>query len=148
MINHHKNQSRKRRAKMTELLTMTSAAVSTIGSMLRLSNDIKNADLQRQIAELNIQIARIQNEAASLIKENGDLKEELDKYKNEKKDPLVYNSEDGLYYDKENDGPFCTRCYDKNRERIRVIKDSKRCPECNAYFGYNGPVVGVAKIIY
>ena len=131
---------------MTELLTMTSAAVSTVGTMLKLSNDIKNSELQRQIAELNMQIANIQNEAASLIKENGDLKEKLDKYKNEKKNPLVYNSKDGLYYDNENDGPFCTRCYDKNKERIRIIKNSKRCPECNAYFGYTGPVVGIARV--
>jgi regulator of replication initiation timing len=132
---------------MTELLTMTSAAVSTIGAMLKISNDIKNSELQRQIAELNMQIANIQNEAASLIKENGDLREKLDMYKNEKKNPLVYNSEDGLYYDDENDGPFCTRCYDKNKERIRVIKNTLKCPECNAYFGYTGPVVGSAKII-
>jgi NADH pyrophosphatase NudC (nudix superfamily) len=130
---------------MTELLTMTGTAISTIGSMLKLSNDIKNAELQRQIADLNMQIANIQNEAASLIKENGDLREKVEKYKNDKEDPLTYNSEDGYYYDKDTKNPYCPFCYESEKLRIHIIKDHCQCPKCKEYFKRRNPVVAVAK---
>jgi len=130
---------------MTELLTMTGTAISTIGSMLKLSNDIKNAELQRQIADLNMQIANIQNEAASLIKENGELREKVDKYKNDKEDPLTYNSEDGYYYDKDTKNPYCPFCYESEKIRIHIIKDHCQCPKCKEYFKSRNPVVAVAK---
>ena len=120
---------------MNELIPAIGLAVSGVKSLLEMSSGIKNSELKRIIAELNEQLANIKNDVAALLRENSKLKERLDKMKNYKKNPLAVNTQDWLYYDTKNDGPFCTRCYDKDNERIRVFAPTKTCPECNFYFG-------------
>ncbi|MCK5476227.1 MAG: hypothetical protein KAI71_06640 [Candidatus Pacebacteria bacterium] len=41
----------------------------------------------------------------------------------------------------DDDGPFCTRCFDKNRELIRLLLDQgcySECPECKNSFNLRG----------
>lgn len=64
------------------------------------------------------------------------LEEENNKLRNRLLVKDVYHFKNNAYYQKEtNDGPFCTRCFDKNHELIRIIprKPSSNhsvCPEC------------------
>jgi regulator of replication initiation timing len=126
---------------MTDLLTLTGAAFSSVSSLLELAKNIKNADLHDQIAELKIQIATIKNDVASLLNENRELKEELEAIKIDKENPLTYNTEDGYYYVKETKNPYCPLCYETEKIRIHIIKDRNKCPKCNGYFTDRNPVV-------
>lgn len=112
---------------------------------MELSKNIKNAELQNQIAELRIQLATIQNEAALLIKENGALQKELDYLKNDKDNPLIFNSKDGLYYDSDSKIPYCPNCYEgKKKERRHLKANFKECPNCHEVYQDRPIVVAVA----
>jgi hypothetical protein len=129
---------------MNDLLALTGAAFSSAASLLELAKNIKNADLHDQIAELKVQLAAIKNDAASLLNENRELKEELNAMKNSKENPLVFNREDGLYYDSQGEGPFCPSCYDSGKERIHITLYSYKCPKCHEPFREKGIGAGVA----
>ena len=54
-----------------------------------------------------------------------------------------YKFKNNAYYSKDGDGPFCSRCLDKNKDLIRVIKnvnndDFGTCPECNKQVNLTG----------
>jgi len=139
------NHSLKRGAKMLDLLALTNAAAASVASLLELSNGVKNSELKRQVAELNVQIATIQNEAASLMKKNGRLKKELERIKDDRANPLVFNPEDGLYYDDKSDVPYCPNCYEgKNKERRHLKVSPKICPNCHEPFYEKGIGIAVA----
>jgi len=131
---------------MLDLLAFTSAAVSGVTSLVELSNEIKNSELKKMAAELNVQLATIQNEVAALLRKNSRLEKELEKMKNDKAKPLTFNPQDGLYYDSESDVPYCPNCYEgKQKERRHLKKVGiKTCPKCHESFGERGIGVAVA----
>lgn len=56
-----------------------------------------------------------------------------------------YEFKNNAYYNKNGDGPFCSRCFDKNKDLIRVIKsfnndDFGTCPECGKQVNLTGYV--------
>lgn len=91
--------------------------------------------------ELYSKILEIQSQAMDLIEENRELKNEIEdiKKKLETKQSITYNKQ--MYWvKKENelDGPFCTRCWDKEQKLIRLHKHDNgwgtvfmQCPECS-----------------
>lgn len=72
-----------------------------------------------------------------LEKENKSLKIKL-----ENKEALIFKN--NSYWNKENnDGPFCSRCFDKNKNLIRIIPtghggDYAKCPECKNTVNFTG----------
>jgi hypothetical protein len=105
---------------MPNLITLAQGA-------LDIANGLRNAELIRAIVELK-------NEAASLLTENQEMKEQIKALKEEKENPLVYNDEDGLFYstdDADNRHPFCPACYDTDKKRIHLPHGLK-CPRCKA----------------
>ncbi|MDR0487661.1 MAG: hypothetical protein LBG91_05385 [Treponema sp.] len=117
---------------MLDLLSAANAAASGIASLIEVSNGIKNSELQRQLAEVNRQVADIQNEAASLVARNRELQSMIEAMENEKKAPLVYNPKDGFYYDSESDIPYCPNCYEGAKKERRHLKVGfKECPNCH-----------------
>ncbi|MFA5829507.1 MAG: hypothetical protein WC843_03365 [Candidatus Gracilibacteria bacterium] len=72
--------------------------------------------------------------------ENRELKEKL-------KTKDAYSFKNNAYWHKETgDGPFCSRCFDKHKDLIRIIPDSNnsswaKCPECKNSVNYTGKEV-------
>ncbi|MGB9722148.1 MAG: hypothetical protein ACPL28_11810 [bacterium] len=102
-------------------------------------------DLYEKILSIQQQLMEMNNRITSLENENRDLKEKF-----KIKETLFYennaywqNKEDGT-----KDGPFCTRCWDKNKDLIRLdVSDANCgiCPECKwAYrFSKDDDAMGV-----
>jgi len=91
--------------------------------------------------ELYKKILDIQKESMDLSEENRKLKEKIRELEEliETKEALIYKDE--CYYMKseneELDGPYCSRCWDKDKKLIRMHIDNSRlgkvdnkCPEC------------------
>jgi uncharacterized protein (UPF0212 family) len=127
---------------MLDLLPAVNAAASGIASLIEFSNGIKNSELQRQLAEVNRQVAGIQNEAASLVARNRELQSIIETMENEKKAPLTYNPKDGFYYDSESGTPYCPNCYEGAKKERRHLKIGfKECPNCHEAYESPSPVI-------
>ena len=75
----------------------------------------------------------MQKRIADLENENKDLKEKL-----RIKEDLIYEN-NSYWINKEGkkDGPFCSRCWDKNKDLIRIhriVGNDRKCPECKNHF--------------
>jgi CII-binding regulator of phage lambda lysogenization HflD len=106
----------------------------------------KRGEFMRIIGELNLDLAKTEIKLAEKLKEASELKEQVNTLQQEIK--RLKNPEnkmimkDSLYYGPDNDGPFCTGCYDNSQKSIRLIKRSGsfrllgayRCPNCGNRF--------------
>ena len=139
----------------SELFQAISAGKSVVDGLKTLATyaeevkDIgKRGEFMRIIGELSIDLAETQIKLAEKLAEASELKEQVNTLQQEIK--RLKNPEtkmiikDGLYYGPDNDGPFCTGCYDNNQKTIRVVKRSGnflrlgmyKCPVChNSYVG-------------
>lgn len=113
-----------------------------LASMVKRINDI----------ELYSKIIDFQTEVFELIEENHELKQEIKSLKQNieilKQEELLENElcfKGHFYYkttEKEEDGPYCSSCWDNNRKLIRAhISDSMgfnigRCPICDFASSY------------
>jgi hypothetical protein len=93
-----------------------------------LSDKTQNLEIKEIIVELRSTLVDTKNLLVETKSEVVNLKEENDALKARIKvleqsainlDKPIFR--DGLYYSQDGDGPFCTVCYDKNKEFIRVI---------------------------
>ena len=105
-----------------------------------MANSSKDAQSKLLIADLSVQLAEVKVRLAELIEENSHLKAELEKANKADADVIL---KDGLYYTPQNDGPFCTACFDKDRKLIRVTELGSvfrdiakyQCPVCKSSYG-------------
>lgn len=94
-------------------------------------------DLYLKILGLIEDLSVKREEIEALKDENKLLKEKL-------KITEEYYFKNNSYWHKEtNDGPFCSRCFDKNKELIRAISTTVRshyakCPECENTVNFTG----------
>jgi hypothetical protein len=91
-------------------------------------------ELYSQLLDVMKQCLDLQEDNRKIKAENDNLVELL-----KIKDELIYKQ--NAYWKKnDNDGPFCTRCWDKHKDLIRMVNDRNiyfNCPECKN--SYNGP---------
>jgi cell division protein FtsB len=115
-----------------------------------LSDKTQNLEIKEIIVELRSTLVdtkdllvETKSEVVSLKEENDNLKAKikvLEQSATNLDKPIL---RDELYYAQDGDGPFCTVCYDKNKEFIRVTTltgpfttfGNYRCQNCNATFG-------------
>jgi len=88
----------------------------------------------QQILETMEKLLEMQNKIIELESENKDLKEKLSIKEN-----LIYENNSYWINDEgKKNGPFCSRCWDKNQELIRIHSMGNsalcRCPECKNHF--------------
>ena len=89
----------------------------------------------KQILEVQKELIDMQKKITDLEKENIILKNKL-----EIKDNLIF--ENNAYWIKKDDGlkdgPFCSRCWDVEKNTVRMAPDLNKafhcCPECNKSF--------------
>jgi len=107
--------------------------LKSIGKVLQEAGKI---DLYQKIREIQEKLSEYQKKIQNLEEENKELKEKL-----KIKENLIF--ENNVYWLKrENgnkDGPFCTRCWDKDNKLIRLYSSSHedlygRCLECGNRF--------------
>lgn len=101
----------------------------------------KIMELREAALEIQEENINLKEEVSTLNKKNKSLQEELDKAKYSK-DNNKLTIVNGLYYNAlDNDGPFCTGCFDANGKKIRLNKTSPdftfagnhNCPVCKNY---------------
>jgi len=104
------------------------------------ANILKEAgkiDEYQKILDLIDDLFEKREKIEKLTKENNELKEQL-------KVSEEYEFKNNSYWNKKNvDGPFCSRCLDKNKELIRIIPDYlgsnyATCPECKKQVNFTG----------
>lgn len=81
------------------------------------------AEVMSKLGDAQIQLTKLQFEIAELLKENFSLKEQV--ATSAANVPKVTLGPDGLYYTPDGDGPFCTTCYDKGKQLIRLTQLDK-----------------------
>lgn len=124
-----------------DILPSLTAAINIAKQLKEYNDKIKDAQFGNLLADLSLELAEIKSKLADVTIENSNLKKELHELKQQKaqkKTPFLKN---GLYYVDE-DGPFCTACYDDKNKFIR-LKDSNpdfkflgelECPACKNFY--------------
>lgn len=106
-------------------------ATKDVANVLREAGKIEE---YKTILDLQGKLQEMQNTIFELEKENRNLKEKF-----EIKEKLVYRNNS---YWNEEDGPFCSRCFEKNKNLLRMhygVGDNyAHCPECKASINFTG----------
>ena len=100
--------------------------LKSIGKILK---DAGKIEQYSQILDAREKLLEMQNRMGQLESENSTLKEQLKITEN-----LIYkNNAYWIIKNNEEDGPFCSRCWDKNKDLIRMTRTNESysmCPEC------------------
>lgn len=102
-----------------------------VKSVAKTLNDIGKVDEYRKLLESWQTIMEMQESMQKIQKENSDLKEKLKIKSKLVKDKFVYFLDED-----KTQGPFCTRCWEKDQNLITLQKNKVghwnfMCPECN-----------------
>ena len=101
--------------------------------IINIAQGMNNTKLTQEIINLQQSVLKVVTENAALVKDNIRLQTEIDLLKKdaEIKEKQIYK--DGAYWI-DNDGPFCTRCFDVDSKLIRGRcyhhRSEMYCPNC------------------
>jgi hypothetical protein len=122
-----------------DVITAINNSISIVAKLREISKNISEAefrnllaDLSNELADAKIQIASLKERVAILIEENHTLRSA----KPEKKEKPTLKW--GCYKFEENEGLYCTACYDAKGQKIlttRLNVRFRQCPICKAMFG-------------
>lgn len=106
--------------------TEAKSILETVTDLVKKSATI---DLQEKIMNLREYILSIKDENISLKEENQMLKLQFETQNN-------FEFKDGKYWGKGDDVPFCQKCLDGLKKRIRLQHwaDGWKCYECTSYY--------------
>jgi endonuclease/exonuclease/phosphatase (EEP) superfamily protein YafD len=96
------------------LLPLIPQLAAGVGSIAGLIKDIKNPQLQRELANLNKQLAVAESHEADMIREITSLRADL---LEEQENPLTFTGV--VYYDTHNT-PYCPGCYGESKHTKRI----------------------------
>jgi hypothetical protein len=115
-------------AEIFQAVSAGKAAIDGLKSLAQYADEVKDVskrgEFMKIIGELSIELAETQVRLSDRITENHELKVQLVTL--QKKVEVLENPnsiltiKDGVYYTSENDGPFCTGCYDDKLKTIRL----------------------------
>lgn len=136
-----------------QALTAGKAAIDGFKILASYANEVtdlsKRGELIGVIGELSLELADAQLKLGAAMRENDNLKEQLNtltkEIKNLKNPDTKLIIRGGLYYTLEGDEPFCTGCYDNNEKRIHVVRQTGslksagryKCPVCSTTYSKN-----------
>jgi regulator of replication initiation timing len=129
---------------MLELMAVVNASIETAKKLKALNEKIENADVKMLIADLCIQLSEAKLSISELLDNNRKLQEEINSLRSDQCEPLIFK--DGVYYDSNNDGPFCPSCYDEKKRKHRMVPINPmyhkpgvhKCVVCDKRFNTNG----------
>lgn len=107
--------------------------LAALQGVLTLAQGINNTKLTQEIINLQQSILKVVTENNDLVKENIKLQTEIDLLKKDAEIKGKKLFKDGAYWI-DNDGPFCTRCFDDESKLIRgrcyTHRNQMYCPNC------------------
>jgi hypothetical protein len=126
---------------MMDIIVGINTIIDTVKKIKEVNDKLNSAEVKMLIADLSIQLAESKIAIAELLDENSRLKTVIKKREEEKEtEQLLFKG--GAYYDKRDDGPFCPACYDKSRQKVRLVENhfvpedlgNMKCSVCNKMF--------------
>ena len=99
---------------MTDLLGHIGNTVTIAKGLYEICKEYENAKLIKQISDLTLEIAQVQNEVAEMMAELRSLKAEKEE---QETNPINY---DGIVYRDKDNQIYCPACYDNQRKRIHL----------------------------
>ena len=107
------------------------AIFNELKSIAKVLQEAGKIEQYKQILEILEKLLEMQKRIADLEDQNKELEEKL-----KVKDSLTYkNNAYWMVKKDKKDGPFCSRCWDKNKDLIRMHPAADTvyadCPECN-----------------
>jgi hypothetical protein len=136
---------------MEPLSTFTSA-ITSVKTAIEIAHMLNSTDQEIQKANFRIQIAELMNSLADTKEYLFKLKEIINNQNDEillldsqlkslnDEEKMVYQA--NAYYTKDGDGPYCTICFDINKDKIRLVEMPKsahefgkrKCPLCKTKY--------------
>ena len=129
---------------MVDVVASVQSAIEIVGKLRALSKKVEDAefkmllaDLSGELADAKLEVANLKVGMANLTTENQTLKGKLSARAAEK--PKLV---DGAYVFPEEEGNFCTACFDVRSQRVRLTSlpptfrdlGHWQCPSCQALF--------------
>jgi hypothetical protein len=115
--------------------------IDTVKEVAKVARQINNIELSRQIVLLQTEVLELHDENHRLRREVAALTERM-----QLRERLVF--ERNFYWivdDGERDGPYCPRCYDKEREprRMLAMREGRSfgCPTCILVLKQDGATI-------
>ena len=129
---------------MVDVLASIQSAINIVGRLKALSKKVEDAefamllaDLTDELANSKLELAHFKNQLAEALEECQRLKERQNQSSMTK--PSAF---DGGYRFENEDGLFCTACFDAREQKIRLVPHSAtfkalgkwKCPVCKVSF--------------
>ncbi|CAH7265607.1 hypothetical protein [Vibrio sp. 99K-1] len=129
---------------MSDVLGSIGQAISLAKRLRDISKNIEDAEFKNLLADLNLELADTKLALADVIEQNSQLKLEINELKNSQGSNLnKLEFRKFAYFSLDDDGPFCSACYETKNQQVRLSKVSgaflrfghHKCPSCKQYYG-------------
>ncbi|NAW60475.1 hypothetical protein CAG58_00640 [Vibrio sp. V31_P5A7T61] len=129
---------------MSDVLSSIGQAISLAKRLREISKNIEDAEFKNLLADLNLELADTKLALADVIEQNSQLKLEVNELKNSQGSNLSQlEFREFAYYGANDDGPFCSACYETKNQQVRLSKVTgtfstfgrHKCPSCKQYYG-------------
>jgi hypothetical protein len=120
------------------IMETITGVIGMVGKAKELADKLKNLELKEVIVDLQGKVLGLKEEIVKLREENAQLKEQVKRASA----PPEVTVKNGMYY-KDDDGPFCTACYDSRGKLTRLIHGAqdermmgihRKCQACQATY--------------
>ncbi len=101
-----------------DITSGVATAISLARKLLELKSLAKDAEAKLIIADLQLALAEVKSQLADVMEFNLQLRTDLAKAQS----PPDVVFKDSAYYRTDGDGPFCTTCFDKGKQLIRLTE--------------------------
>lgn len=128
---------------MSDVLGSIGHAIGLAKRLREISKNIEDAEFKNLLAVLNLELADTKLALADVMEQNSQLKLEVNGLKNAQGSNLNQLEFRGFaYYGANDDGPFCSACYETKNQKVRLSKVSghfrtfghHKCPSCKQYY--------------
>jgi hypothetical protein len=129
---------------MVDVVASIQSAIEIVGKLRKLSKTIEDADFKMLLADLSGELADARLEVADLKTKLAEAVEEKQKQRQliEQRSSQKPDLVDGVYKFKDEEGLFCTACFDTKGTKVRVTPltgpfktfGKWSCPSCKATF--------------
>ena len=123
-----------------DIISSLSNSITLVRRLHEISKNVAEAEFKNLLADLSSELADVKLEAAALKEMVATLQEEnrVLKATTPDKEDKPIGTKWGCYQFKDDDGLYCTGCWDSQRKKIRTNRANSRfrlCPVCKATIG-------------